>query len=156
MQKITPFLWFDSQAEDAAKFYISIFRNSKIGGITRYGEAGPGTPGSVLTVEFELDGLSFVALNGGPHFKFTEAISMQIACETQDEVDRLWSKLAEDSGQPGQCGWLKDKFGLSWQVVPTALPRLLKQPDAEKANKVMAAMLQMTKIEIAELERAAA
>jgi predicted 3-demethylubiquinone-9 3-methyltransferase (glyoxalase superfamily) len=156
MQKITPFLWFDNQAEDAAKFYISIFNNSKVGAITRYGEAGPGTPGSVLTVEFELDGLSFVALNGGPHFKFTEAISMQIACETQEEVDRLWSQLTEGGGQPGQCGWLKDKFGLSWQVVPTALPRLLKQPDAEKANRVMAAMLQMTKIEIAELERAAA
>lgn len=156
MQKITPFLWFDNQAEDAAKFYASIFKNSKVGAITRYGEAGPGTPGSVLTVEFELDGLSFVALNGGPHFKFTEAISMQIACETQEEVDRLWSKLTEDGGQPGQCGWLKDKFGLSWQVVPTALPRLLKQPDAEKANRVMQAMLQMTKIEIAELERAAA
>lgn len=156
MQKITPFLWFDNQAEDAAKFYASIFKNAKVGAITRYGEAGPGTPGSVLTVEFELDGLSFVALNGGPHFKFTEAISMQIACETQEEVDRLWSKLTEDGGQPGQCGWLKDKFGLSWQVVPTALPRLLKQPDAEKANRVMQAMLQMTKIEIAELERAAA
>lgn len=156
MQKITPFLWFDNQAEDAAKFYASIFKNSKVGAITRYGEAGPGTPGSVLTVEFELDGLSFVGLNGGPHFKFTEAISMQIACETQEEVDRLWSKLTEDGGQPGQCGWLKDKFGLSWQVVPTALPRLLKQPDAEKANRVMQAMLQMTKIEIAELERAAA
>lgn len=156
MQKITPFLWFDNQAEDAAKFYASIFKNSKVGAITRYGEAGPGTPGSVLTVEFELDGLSFVGLNGGPHFKFNEAISMQIACETQEEVDRLWSKLTEDGGQPGQCGWLKDKFGLSWQVVPTALPRLLKQPDAEKANRVMQAMLQMTKIEIAELERAAA
>lgn len=156
MQKITPFLWFDNQAEEAAKFYTSIFKNSKINTVTHYGEAGPSEPGSVLTVEFELDGVSFVALNGGPTFKFTEAISLQIACETQEEVNNLWNKLTADGGAPSQCGWLKDKYGLSWQVVPTALPRLLKQPDAEKANRVMAAMLKMTKIEIAELERAAA
>ncbi|PWJ84302.1 putative 3-demethylubiquinone-9 3-methyltransferase (glyoxalase superfamily) [Pseudaminobacter salicylatoxidans] len=156
MQKITPFLWFDNQAEEAAKFYTSIFKNSKINAVTHYGEAGPSEPGSVLTVEFELDGVSFVALNGGPTFKFTEAISLQIACETQEEVNNFWNKLTADGGAPSQCGWLKDKYGLSWQVVPTALPRLLKQPDAEKANRVMAAMLKMTKIEIAELERAAA
>jgi len=156
MQKITPFLWFDDQAEEAAKFYTSIFKNSKINAVTRYGEAGSSEPGSVLTVEFELDGVSFVALNGGPTFKFTEAISLQIACETQEEVNNFWNKLTADGGAPSQCGWLKDKYGLSWQVVPTALPRLLKQPDAEKANRVMAAMLKMTKIEIAELERAAA
>ncbi|PSJ60227.1 VOC family protein [Pseudaminobacter soli (ex Li et al. 2025)] len=156
MQKITPFLWFDNQAEEAAKFYTSIFKNSKIGTVARMTEGGPAPAGSVLTVEFELDGLSFVALNGGPMFKFTEAISMQIACETQEEVDSLWDKLTADGGQPGQCGWLKDKFGLSWQVTPTALPRLLKQPDAQKAGRVMQAMMQMGKIDIAELERAAA
>ncbi|MDH6230575.1 putative 3-demethylubiquinone-9 3-methyltransferase (glyoxalase superfamily) [Mesorhizobium soli] len=156
MQKITPFLWFDNQAEEAAKFYTSIFKNSKIGAIARMAEGGPGPAGSVLTVEFELDGLSFVALNGGPMFKFTEAVSMQIACETQEEVDSFWSKLTADGGQPGQCGWLKDRFGLSWQVTPTALPRLLKQPDAQKAGRVMQAIMQMTKIDIAELERAAA
>jgi len=156
MQKITPFLWFDSQAEEAANFYTSIFKNSKIGAIARMAEGGPAPAGSVLTVEFELDGVSFVALNGGPHFKFTEAISLQITCETQEEVDSFWNKLTADGGQPGQCGWLKDKFGLSWQVVPTALPRLLKQPDAQKASRVMQAMMQMTKIDIAELERAAA
>lgn len=156
MQKITPFLWFDTQAEEAVRFYTSVFKNSKVGAVTRRGEAGPGEPGSVLTVEFELDGLSLVALNGGPHFKFTEAISLQIGCETQGEVDELWTKLTVDGGEPGRCGWLKDRYGLSWQVVPTALLRLLRQPDAEKANRVMAAMMQMTKIEIAALERAAA
>ena len=155
MQKITPCLWFDGQAEEAAELYTSIFENSKILNISRYGEAGPGEPGSVLTVEFELEGENFVGLNGGPEFHFTEAVSFQVSCEGQDEVDYFWSKLSE-GGEQGPCGWLKDRFGLSWQVVPTALPRLLSDPDREKANRVMSAMLQMRKIEIAELERAAA
>lgn len=151
MQKISPFLWFDNQAEEAAKFYTSVFKNSKIGKMTRYGEAGPGPAGSVMVAEFELEGMGFTALNGGPNFKFTEAISMSIDCKDQAEVDYFWTKLSE-SGQPGQCGWLKDKFGLSWQVVPEALPRLLGDPDAAKASRVMQAMLQMTKIDVAKLE----
>lgn len=154
MQKITPFLWFNDQAEEAAQLYTSIFDTSKILSVSHYGEAGPGTPGSVMTVEFELDGLRFVGLNGGPEFTFTEAVSFQVDCETQDEVDELWAKLSE-GGEEGPCGWLKDRFGLSWQIVPNALPRLLQDPDREKANRVMNAMLQMRKIEIAELERAA-
>ena len=153
MQKISPFLWFDNQAEEAAKFYTSVFKNSKIGKMTRYGEAGPGPAGSVMVAEFELEGMGFTALNGGPNFKFTEAISMSIDCKDQAEVDYFWTKLSE-SGQPGQCGWLKDKFGLSWQVVPEALPRLLGDPDAAKASRVMQAMLQMTKIDVAKLEAA--
>jgi predicted 3-demethylubiquinone-9 3-methyltransferase (glyoxalase superfamily) len=154
MQKITPFLWFDDQAEEAAELYTSIIDNSKILNVARYGEAGPGKPGSVMTVQFELDGQKFVGLNGGPAHKFTEAVSFVVNCETQDEVDELWAKLSE-GGEEGPCGWLKDRFGLSWQIVPTALPRLLTYPDREKANRAMQAMMGMKKIEIAELERAA-
>ena len=155
MKKITPFLWFDNQAEEATHFYTSVFRNSKVGEITRYTEAGPGPAGSVLTASFELEGLGFTALNGGPMFKFTEAISFQVSCESQEEVDYYWDRLAE-GGQHSQCGWLKDKFGLSWQIVPTALPRLLSDPDRPKANRVMQAMMHMRKIDIAKLEQAAA
>jgi predicted 3-demethylubiquinone-9 3-methyltransferase (glyoxalase superfamily) len=155
MQKITPFLWFDGQAEEAMNHYTSIFKNSKVGNVSRYGEAGPGPAGSVLTASFELDGLQFTALNGGPHFKFTEAISLYVNCETQDEVDYYWEKLCE-GGQASQCGWLKDKFGLSWQIIPSALPRLLGDPDRQKASRVMQAMMQMGKIEVAKLESAAA
>jgi predicted 3-demethylubiquinone-9 3-methyltransferase (glyoxalase superfamily) len=154
MPQITPFLWFDTQAEEAARFYTSVFPNSKLGRVSHYGEAGPGEPGSVMTVEFELDGLGFVALNGGPEFRFTEAVSFQVDCDTQEEVDRYWSTLSE-GGEEGPCGWLKDRFGLSWQIVPNALPRLLGDPDREKAQRVMAAMLKMRKLDIAELERAA-
>ncbi len=153
MQKITPFLWFDNQAEEAVEFYTSIFKNSKIGSITRYGEAGPGPAGSVLTASFELEGLQFTALNGGPHFKFTEATSFYVNCESQDEVDYLWDRLSE-GGQVQQCGWLKDKFGLSWQIIPSALSRMLSDPDPAKANRVMQAMLQMKKIEVAKLQEA--
>jgi predicted 3-demethylubiquinone-9 3-methyltransferase (glyoxalase superfamily) len=155
MQKILPFLWFDNEAEEAMNFYTSIFKNSKIGKVIRYGEAGPGPAGSVLTASFEINGVEFVALNGGPQFKFTEAISFQIPCESQDEVDYYWDKLIEGGGKPSQCAWLKDKFGLSWQVVPTILPKLLGDPDRAKANRVMQAMLQMQKIEIGKLEQAA-
>ncbi|PWK66926.1 VOC family protein [Aminobacter sp. AP02] len=153
MQKITPFLWFDNQAEEAVNFYASVFKSAKIGKMTRYGEAGPGPAGSVMVAEFELEGLHFTALNGGPMFKFTEAISMSIDCKDQPDVDHFWNRLSE-GGQPGQCGWLKDKFGLSWQVIPEALPRLLGDPDAAKAGRVMQAMLQMTKIDVAKLEAA--
>jgi predicted 3-demethylubiquinone-9 3-methyltransferase (glyoxalase superfamily) len=155
MNEITPCLWFDTEGEDAAKLYTSVFPNSKILNISRYGEAGPRDAGTVMTVDFELGGQKFLALNGGPDFKFSEAISFQVSCETQDEVDMFWSKLSE-GGEEGPCGWLKDRFGLSWQIVPTALPRLLGDPDQEKAQRVMAAMLKMRKIDIAELERAAA
>ena len=155
MQKITPFLWFDNQAEDAMNFYVSIFKNSKVGTISRYGDAGPGPKGSVMVASFELDGMQFTALNGGPHFKFTEAISLYVNCETQDEVDYFWDKLTAGGGQPSQCGWLKDKYGLSWQIIPSALPRLLSDPDGAKANRVMQAMMQMQKIDVAKLEQAA-
>ena len=155
MQKITPFLWFDNQAEEAMNFYVSIFKNSKVGTISRYGDAGPGPKGSVMVASFELDGMQFTALNGGPHFKFTEAISLYVNCETQDEVDYFWNKLTAGGGQPSQCGWLKDKYGLSWQIVPSALPRLLSDPDGAKANRVMQAMMQMQKIDVAKLEQAA-
>ncbi|MBE1203895.1 VOC family protein [Aminobacter carboxidus] len=153
MQKISPFLWFDNQAEEAVTFYTSVFNNSKIGKTTRYGEAGPGPAGTVMVAEFELEGLHFTALNGGPMFKFTEAISMSIDCKDQAEVDYFWNRLSE-GGQTSQCGWLKDKFGLSWQVIPEALPRLLGDADAAKAARVMLAMLQMTKIDVAMLEAA--
>jgi len=157
MQKITPCLWFDTEGEDAAKHYTSIFPNSTISKVTRYGSAGPRDEGTVMTVEFELEGQEFVALNGGPNqdFKFNEGISFQVSCEDQEEVDRYWDALSE-GGEQGPCGWLKDRFGLSWQIIPTALPRLLSDPDQEKAQRVMAAMLEMRKIEIAELEEAAA
>jgi predicted 3-demethylubiquinone-9 3-methyltransferase (glyoxalase superfamily) len=158
-QAITPCLWFDSQAEEAARFYTGIFKNSRIGTITRYGEAGRevhgGTPGTVMTVEFELNGQPFTALNGGPHFKFNEAISFQIMCRTQEEVDHYWNKLSE-GGDPKaqQCGWLKDKYGLSWQVVPTVLVEMMSHPDREKSGRAMEAMLKMKKLDIAALKRA--
>lgn len=155
MQKITPFLWFDTEGEDAAKFYTSVFPNSKIGEISRYGSAGPRPEGTVMTVSFELDGQRFVALNGGPEFTFSEAVSFLVNCDTQDEVDSYWSALSE-GGEEGPCGWLKDKFGLSWQIVPKRLPELLADPDRERAQRVMEAMLKMRKIEVHELERAAA
>jgi predicted 3-demethylubiquinone-9 3-methyltransferase (glyoxalase superfamily) len=153
MQKITPYLWFDSQAEEAANFYVSIFNNSKIVNISRYGEAGPGPVGTVLTVSFELEGQEFTALNGGPAFKFTEAVSFFVDCKSQEEVDDLWEKLTE-GGEEQPCGWLKDKFGLSWQIVPTVLIEMLNDPDPEKARRVTEAMLQMKKIDIPTLEQA--
>jgi predicted 3-demethylubiquinone-9 3-methyltransferase (glyoxalase superfamily) len=153
MQKITPFLWFDNQAEEAAKFYTSIFKNSKISSISHYGEVGPGPKGSVMVVTFELAGEEFMALNGGPLFKFTEAVSLSVNCETQEEVDELWEKLSE-GGEKGRCGWLKDKYGLSWQINPTVLGKMLSDKDAEKSNRVMQAMLQMDKIDIGKLEQA--
>jgi len=154
MRKITPFLWFDGQAEDAANFYTSIFKNSKIGAVRRYGEAGPEPKGSVMSVEFQLEGEEFVALNGGPQFKFTPAVSLFVNCETQQEVDDLWARLSE-GGATNRCGWLTDKFGLSWQIVPTVLGRLLADKDPQKSARVMNAMLQMTKLEIGGLELAA-
>ena len=158
MQLITPFLWFDSQAEAAAKFYTSIFKNSKLGKIARYSEAGAKVsgrpPGSVMTVEFELDGQEFVALNGGPIFPFTEAISLVVNCQTQAEVDRYWKKLSA-GGKEVQCGWLKDKYGVSWQVVPTLLGELISGKDAAKAHRVMEAMLKMVKLDIKKLKQAA-
>jgi predicted 3-demethylubiquinone-9 3-methyltransferase (glyoxalase superfamily) len=153
MQKITPFLWYDDQAEEAANLYTSVFDNSKILSTTHYGAAGPGEPGSVMTVEFELEGQRFVGLNGGPKFPFTEAVSFVVDCETQDEVDELWEKLSE-GGEEGPCGWLKDRFGLSWQIVPRVLLELLSDPDPEKSQRVMKAMLEMHKIEIEPLRRA--
>jgi len=154
MQKITPFLWFDTQAEAAAKFYASVFPNSKILKTARYGEAGPGPKGSVMTVEFELDGQRMIALNGGPQFKFTEAISLSVDCKDQKEVDHYWTKLSQ-GGQESMCGWLKDRYGLSWQVNPTILGELLASRDAKKAKRVMEAMLKMRKIDIAALKSAA-
>ena len=156
MSRISPFLWYDSEAEAAAQLYVSIFPNSKITSVSRYGEAGPGKPRSAMTVSFELDGLPVTALNGGPHFKLTEAFSMSVDCADQTEVDRYWNALIEDGGQPSRCGWLKDRFGLSWQIVPRALPRLLTDPDRAKAQRVMAAMLKMSKLDVAQLEAAAA
>jgi predicted 3-demethylubiquinone-9 3-methyltransferase (glyoxalase superfamily) len=153
MPKITPFLWFDSQAEEAANFYVSIFKNSKILKIDRDGNSGPGPEGRVMTVEFQLDGQGFIALNGGPHFKFTEAISFVINCETQQEVDEYWERLLE-GGEESMCGWLKDKYGLSWQIVPNQLSKLLQDKDAEEAKRVMEAMLKMKKIVIEDLKRA--
>jgi predicted 3-demethylubiquinone-9 3-methyltransferase (glyoxalase superfamily) len=155
MQKITPCLWFDTEGEDAAKFYASIFPNSKITEVARYGSAGPRAEGSVMTVAFELDGEQFIALNGGPDFKFNEAISLSVDCEDQEEVDRYWDALT-DGGEPGPCGWLKDRYGVSWQIVPKILTELIADPDREKSQRVMSAMLKMGKIEIAELEQAAA
>jgi len=157
MQMITPFLWFDNQAEEAANFYVSIFKNSKIVSVARYGDEAAkasGRPkGSVMTVAFELDGQHFTALNGGPAFKFTEAISFVAHCKTQDEVDQLWEKLAQD-GEQSRCGWLKDKYGVSWQVVPDVLIKLLQDKDPAKSRRVMQAMLQMSRIDIKNLERA--
>jgi predicted 3-demethylubiquinone-9 3-methyltransferase (glyoxalase superfamily) len=154
MDRFITCLWFDDRGEEAARFYTSVFPNSKLGEIARYGSAGPRPEGMVMTVAFELNGQKFVALNGGPHFTFNEAISFQVMCADQDEVDKYWSVLS-DGGEEGPCGWLKDRFGLSWQIVPVRLPELLGDPDAERAQRVMAAMLEMKKIEIGELERAA-
>jgi predicted 3-demethylubiquinone-9 3-methyltransferase (glyoxalase superfamily) len=153
IQKIVPFLWFDNQAEEAAKFYTSIFKNSKIGSIRRFGEKGPGPKGTVMTVTFQIEGQEFMALNGGPLFTFSPAISLFVNCETQEEVDALWEKLSE-GGKKERCGWLKDKFGLSWQIIPTALGELLGDKDAEKSGRVMKAMLQMSKIDIGRLKQA--
>jgi len=154
MQKITPFLWFDDQAEAAADFYTSVFKDSRILGVSRYGEAGPGREGTVMVVTFELEGQRFTALNGGPSFKFTEAISFEVDCETQEEVDELWEKLTAEGGEESMCGWLKDKYGLSWQIVPKILGELMGDEDPEKAKRVTEAMLKMRKLEIAELKRA--
>jgi len=158
MHRINPCLWFDSQAEEAAKFYVSIFKNSKIGKIARYGDSGAdasGQPkGSVLTVSFQLDGQEFLALNGGPHFKFSEAISFVVNCESQKEVDEYWDKLSQ-GGATQQCGWLKDKYGLSWQIVPTVLPELLTHKDPAKSERVMAALMKMKKLDIEQLKQAA-
>ena len=153
MQKITPFLWFDDNAEEAMNFYVSIFKNSKILNLRRYGEAGPGPKGKVMTGTFQLEGQEFMALNGGPQFPFTEAISLFVDCETQAEVDELWEKLSK-GGEKSQCGWVKDKFGLWWQVIPSALGEMLGDPDPAKANRVMQAMLKMKKIDIEALRRA--
>jgi len=153
MQKITPFLWFDDKAEEAMNFYASIFKNSKIGSITRYGESGPGPKGTVMSATFQLDGLELTALNGGAYFTFTPAISFFVTCETQAEIDELWEKLSE-GGEKQQCGWLKDKYGLSWQIIPTALGELMGDKDAEKSPRVMNAMLQMGKIDIEKLKMA--
>jgi predicted 3-demethylubiquinone-9 3-methyltransferase (glyoxalase superfamily) len=152
-QQITPFLWFDGNAEEAARFYVSVFKNSKIVTTARYGDAGPGPKGSVMTVVFSLDGQEFIGLNGGPHFKFTEAVSFSIDCKTQEEVDYYWDRLSA-GGEPSQCGWLKDRFGLSWQVNPGVLGEMLGDPDPAKAKRVMEAMLKMKKIDIAALQRA--
>ena len=153
MQKITPFLWFDANAEEAVNYYVSIFNNSKITNVSRYGDGEHGTKGQVMTMAFQLEGQEFMALNGGPYFKFTEAISFFVDCENQKEVDTLWEKLSE-GGEKGQCAWLKDKFGVSWQIVPSMLGKLLGDPDPVKAQRVMQAMLKMTKIDLALLQQA--
>ena len=153
MQKITPFLWFDTQAEEAMNFYVSIFRNSKVLTVSRYGDAGPGPKGTVMSATFQLDGQEFYALNGGPQFKFTPAISLFVSCKTQEEVDELWGKLSE-GGRTDQCGWLQDKFGLSWQVIPTILGEMLRDKDPGKSKRVMQAMLKMTRIDIGKLKQA--
>jgi predicted 3-demethylubiquinone-9 3-methyltransferase (glyoxalase superfamily) len=153
MQKITPFLWFDDKAEEAVNFYVSIFKNSNIETVSRYGDAGPGPKGSVMIVQFQLEGQRFTALNGGPIFHFTPAISLLVDCQTQEEVDDLWQKLSA-GGRPDRCGWLTDKYGLSWQIIPAALGKLMSDPDPEKSKRVMQAMLQMNKIDIKRLEQA--
>jgi len=153
MQRIGPCLWFDGQAEEAMNFYTSVFKNSKIGSMTRYGEAGPGAKGTVMTATFEIEGQEFVTLNAGPHFKFSPAISFVVRCKTQEEVDDFWAKLLQ-GGAPQQCGWLIDKFGVSWQIVPTILPEMLQDKDAEKTKRVMEAMLKMVKLDINALKQA--
>jgi predicted 3-demethylubiquinone-9 3-methyltransferase (glyoxalase superfamily) len=153
MQKITPFLWFDGKAEEAMKFYVSIFKNSKIGRVSRYGDAGPGPKGTVMSATFQLEGQEFIALNGGPQFKFTPAISFFVNCETQEEVDELWEKLS-NGGRKDRCGWLQDKYGLSWQIIPAALGKMLQDEDREKSARVMTAMLQMDKIDVKKLKQA--
>ncbi|MBX3381152.1 MAG: VOC family protein [Phycisphaeraceae bacterium] len=152
-QKITPFLWFDSNAEEAAAFYTAVFKDSRITMVTRYGDSGPGPKGSAMTVAFELAGQKFTALNGGPHFKFTEAISFVVSCDSQAEIDEYWERLTADGGKPVQCGWLKDKFGLSWQIVPSILPELLT--DHDKSERVMKVLMEMGKLNIARLQEAA-
>src|SRR5262245_34695990 len=154
MQKITPFLWFDANAEEAVNFYVSIFPDSRVLGMARYGDAGPGPKGQVMTVSFEIAGQRFVALNGGPQHKFTEAISFVVNCETQAEIDALWEKLLQGGGAPDQCGWLKDRFGLMWQIVPSILPELLQDRDPAKSKRAMQAMLGMVKLDIAALRKA--
>ena len=153
MPKITPFLWFDNQAEEAMNFYVSIFKNSKVGAVTRYGDAGPGPKGSVMSATFQLEGQEFFALNGGPQYKFTPAISLFVNCETQEEVDELWEKLSA-GGRKDRCGWLQDKYGLSWQIIPKALTELIRDKDPARGNRVMQAMLRMDKIDIAKLKQA--
>jgi len=154
MQKITPCLWFDDNAEEAVNFYTGIFKNSKIGKVSRYGESTHGEKGRVMTIAFELEGLSYLALNGGPHFKFSEAISLMVHCDTQQEIDSYWEKLLAGGGKESQCGWLKDKFGLSWQIVPSALPELISATVPERAERAMQALMKMVKIDIAALKRA--
>jgi predicted 3-demethylubiquinone-9 3-methyltransferase (glyoxalase superfamily) len=154
-QKITTFLWFDNNAEEAANFYCSVFKNSKVGDVSRYGDAGPGPKGTVMTIDFEIDGQQFTALNGGPQFKFTEAISLVVHCDTQEEIDYYWEKLSE-GGQKVECGWLKDKYGLAWQIVPDLLLELIKDKNQQKVDRVMKAMMQMKKLEIEGLKKAAA
>jgi predicted 3-demethylubiquinone-9 3-methyltransferase (glyoxalase superfamily) len=153
-QRITPSLWFDTQAEEAADFYTSVFKNSRVVAVTHYTEAGPREPGTVMSVEFELDGQRVIGINGGPQFTFSEAVSLQVNCETQDEVDYYWERLS-DGGEEGPCGWLKDRYGLSWQVVPTGMDELFADPDPERAKRAMEAMLEMGKLDIAALRRAA-
>jgi predicted 3-demethylubiquinone-9 3-methyltransferase (glyoxalase superfamily) len=153
-QKITPFLWFNQEAEEAANFYVSLFKDSKILSVSRYGDAGPGPKGSAMVVEFQLAGQTFQALNGGPHFKFNEAISLMVHCDSQEEVDTLWSKLTANGGQESQCGWLKDRFGLSWQIVPSRFEELMKDKDPKRTQRVMQAMMTMKKFDIARLEEA--
>ncbi|HET6891016.1 MAG TPA: VOC family protein [Pyrinomonadaceae bacterium] len=154
-QKITTFLWFNNNAEEAANFYVSVFKNSKILNTTRYGDAGPGPKGTVMTIDFELDGQRFTGLNGGPQFKFTEAVSFVVHCKTQEEVDYFWEKLSSEGGEKVECGWVKDKFGLSWQVTPDVLLELLQDSDTQKSQRVMKAMMQMKKLDIAKLKEAA-
>ena len=154
MQKITPFLWFDTQAEEAVNLYTSIFKNSRILSVSPYGEGMPGEAGKVMTINFQIEGQDFIALNGGPVFQFNESISFMVSCESQEEVDKLWEKLTADGGEEGQCGWLKDKFGVSWQIVPTRLYDLINGPDPVRAQRATQAMLQMKKLDVAALERA--
>ena len=154
MQKITPFLWLENNAEEAMNFYVSIFKNSRVGNVSRYGDAGPGPKGSVMVGAFTIEGQEFMALNGGPIYQFTPAFSIYVRCETQEEVDFYWEKLTADGGKPGRCGWLVDKFGLSWQIVPNVLGELMGSGDSEKSSRVMQALLQMDKLNIADLERA--
>jgi predicted 3-demethylubiquinone-9 3-methyltransferase (glyoxalase superfamily) len=153
MEKITPFLWFDDNAEEAVQFYVSVFKNAKAGAVMRWGEGGPGKPGSVLTMRFEIEGTEFIALNGGPHYSFTPAVSFVVNCKDQAEIDEMWAKLTADGGEEVQCGWLKDKFGLSWQVVPHNMAELLRGKDAEGGQRAMQAMMQMKKIDSGALQR---
>jgi predicted 3-demethylubiquinone-9 3-methyltransferase (glyoxalase superfamily) len=154
MSKITTFLWYDGQAEEAAQFYVSLFKNASIGAVSRYGEAGPGKPGTAMTVSFELDGSPFTALNGGPQYKFSEAMSLSVSCQDQAEIDHFWTKLTADGGQPGPCGWLKDRFGVSWQIVPANMPELIGGPDPARSKRAMEAMFKMSKLDIAALKAA--